>query len=418
MSKLSVEALNERRLRAVKLRLGGMKWKDIGEQVGLSRMTMIGTMKAFESGGWAAVPVGPRGRQIGDGRTLSAEQEIRIQGLIRDLMPDQLKLPHGLWTRGAVRELIRHECGIEVPVRTIGDYLKRWGFTLQKPIPKAYEQRPEAVKAWLEDEYPAIRERAKADRAEIHWGDETGLRSDDVRGRSYAPRGQTPVQRWPARPESLSLISTVTNQSTVRWMVFAQALNAETFIKFLKGLVKGSPRKVFLILDNLRGHHAKVVGAWLAEHREHIEVFYLPSDSPELDPDERLKGDIEQAVTSRAPKGHGTAVPSPQLQARHPVPPFHWQLGRFPFVHPGGFEGRRQPVAGHEGWGVGVGGGDVEEVGLAGGELVDQGREQALGEFRGVGEEGADPIARLARSRHAVPAETAVVGEAEADRAR
>jgi transposase len=299
--RLSPEVLNDRRRRAVKLRLGGMKLAEVAQVVGLARGTIISAMKAYETGGWKAVAVKARGRSVGDGRTLNAEQEKAIRAMICDRTPDQLKLPYALWTRSAVGDLIHQQLGIKLPVRTIGHYLKRWGFTPQKPIRKAYEQRPAAVKKWLEEEYPAIAQRAKAEGAEIHWGDETGLRSDDVRGRSYAPKGQTPVVQVCSNRESLSLISSVTNQGKVRWMVFGGALNAKILIRFFKRLIQSAQRKVFLILDNLRVHHAKVVREWLAKQEERLKVFYLPSYSPELNPDECLNADLKQVVTSKAP---------------------------------------------------------------------------------------------------------------------
>jgi transposase len=247
------------------------------------------------------VATGKRGGSVGMGRTLSPEQETAIQKLICDRTPDQLKMPYALWTRSAVGELVAQQFGVKLPVRTVGHYLKRWGFTPQKPIRKAYEQRPAEVKAWLGKDYPAIAVRAKTEGAEIHWGDETGLRSDDVRGRCYAPKGQTPVVEVCRNRESLSLISAVTNQGKVRWMVFGGALNAKILIGFFKRLIRDAQRKVFLILDNLRVHHARVVREWLEAHRESLEVFYLPSYSPELNPDECLNADLKQAVTSKAP---------------------------------------------------------------------------------------------------------------------
>jgi len=298
---LGIEALNERRRRAVKLRLSGMKLDDVAAQAELSKGTVIAAVKAYHAGGWPAVAVGARGRGEGDGRRLSAEQEKAVRRLICDKTPDQMKMPFALWNRAAVVELIRQQCGVRLPVRTVGHYLKRWGFTPQKPIKKAYEQRPAEVKAWLDEEYPAIAWRASEEGAEIHWGDETGLRSDDVRGRGYAPKGKTPMVRVCNKRESLSLISTVTNQGKVRWMVFDGALDAKTLIGFFKRLIKDAQRKVFLILDNLKVHHAKLVKAWLAEREEEIEVFYLPSYSPELNPDECLNADLKAAVTTKAP---------------------------------------------------------------------------------------------------------------------
>lgn len=298
---LSIEVLNERRRRAVKLRLSGMKLVEVSAQTELSVPTIIAAHKAYRAGGWKAVAVKRRGRRMGDGRTLTAEQEAAIQRMIVEKTPDQLKLSFALWNRVAVRELIEARFGVLLPVRTVGHYLKRWGFTPQKPVKRAYEQRPTAVQRWLEKDYPAIAKRAKREGAEIHWGDETGLRSDDVRGRGYAPRGRTPVIRVNHRRENLSLISTVTNQGKVRWMAFEGAMNAQKLIGFFKRLVKDAPSKVFLILDNLRVHHALKVKAWVDKHRELIEVFYLPSYSPELNPDECLNADLKAAVTTKAP---------------------------------------------------------------------------------------------------------------------
>ena len=157
------------------------------------------------------------------------------------------------------------------------------------------------MKKWLEEDYPVIAARAKAEGAEIHWGDESGLRSDDVRGRGFAPRGQTPVIRVNNKRHGLSVISTVTNKGQMRWRIFDGALNTDILIDFLRRLIKGASKKLFVILDNLRVHHARPVKAWLAEHADAIEVFYLPSYSPELNPDEMANADIKQAITTLAP---------------------------------------------------------------------------------------------------------------------
>lgn len=259
----------------------------------------------YEQAGASTLKPLPRGRKAGDGRALSAEQEGAIRALICEKRPEQLKMEFALWTRSAVMQLIERECGLTLSVRAVGNYLKRWGFTPQKPIKRAYEQRPEAIKAWLSEQYPAIEKQAKAEGGEIHWGDETALVNTDVRGRSYAPRGQTPVtMAVGGTREKLSMISTVTNQGKSSWMIVEDAFNAQKLIEFLQALVtegQRSGKKVFLILDNLRVHHSKLVKAWLAERKEQIEVFYLPSYSPELNPDERLNADLKHAIGSKVP---------------------------------------------------------------------------------------------------------------------
>ena len=266
----------------------------------MSHVTVYAAIKAAQEGGLRALAPKPTGRQVGQMRQLTPEQELRIQRLICEKRPEQLKMQFALWTRAAVMQLVKDEFGIELPVRTMGEYLKRWGFTPKRPVVRAYEQRPESVKQWLEHEYPAIEARAKQEDAEIHWGDETAVVNTDVRGRGYHPKGQTPVaMAVGGTRHKLSMISTVTNQGKTRWMIVEDAFNSDKLIEFLQALVKDSPKKVYLILDNLRVHHSKPVKAWLAQHKDQIEVFYLPSYSPELNPDERLNAGLKQALGSR-----------------------------------------------------------------------------------------------------------------------
>lgn len=198
-------------------------------------------------------------------------------------------------------QLIARAFKIVLSVRGVGKYLKRWGFTPQKPIKKAYEQCPKAMKKWMDEDYPAIAERAKTEGGEIHWGDETALVNTNVRGRSYAPKGKTPVTYAPGTRQKLSMISTVTNKGQARWMIIDGNFGADRLIEFLEALIKDAAKKIFLILDNLRAHHSKPVKAWLAERSDRIELFYLPSYAPELNPDERLNADMKHAIGAKVP---------------------------------------------------------------------------------------------------------------------
>ena len=309
MRSLSREARHERRVQVIRLRKAGQTYEAIATQTGLSRTGVFNICQRHTNSGTRALRDAQGGRKTGEFRVLTAEQERLVQQMIRDKTPDQIKLPYALWSRVAVAELIADQFGLRLPVRAMGTYLKRWGFTPQKPIRRAYEQSPTAVKHWMDTAYPEIAARAKKEGAEIHWGDETGLRSDDVRGRSFAPKGETPVIRVSSKRAGLSIISTVTNKGQMRWKIFDGALNSDILIDFLRRLIKGATKKVFLILDNLRVHHSKPVKAWLAKHTQAIEVFHLPSydqrkslwDSPELNHDEMANADIKQAVTKQAP---------------------------------------------------------------------------------------------------------------------
>jgi len=297
--KQSLTELHERRRQVIRLHKKKYGVMQIVELTGLSWPAVRTAIDLFEAGGMAALQPKARGREPGNGRSLTAVQEDHIRKLIIDKRPEQLKMEFALWTRAAVGELIEREYGIKLCVRAVGDYLKRWGFTPQKPITCAYERRPEAIKKWLDEEYPQIAKRAKAEDGEVHWGDETALVNTDVRGRSYAPKGQTPVTSAPGTRQKLSMISTVTNQGKVRWMIIDGNFDAEKLIEFLEALIKDAVKKIFLVLDNLRAHHSKLVKAWLEERKDRIEIFYLPSYAPELNPDERLNADMKHAITSK-----------------------------------------------------------------------------------------------------------------------
>jgi transposase len=240
-----------------------------------------------------------RGRRSGEQRTLKADQEKEIRELIRDKTPEQLKLPFALWTRRSIRDLICIRTGITIPIRTIGEYLLRWGYTPQRPLKRAYEQRPAEIKKWLDTTYPSIHTRAKEKKAEIHWGDETGVTNESNYGRSYSPAGITPVAYVQAKRFSTSMISTITNQGKVRFMIYKGGMNVEIFKRFLQRLIKDATRKIFLIVDNLRVHHAKVLEEWLEKNKNIIELFFLPSYAPERNPDEYLNNDLKQSLSYR-----------------------------------------------------------------------------------------------------------------------
>jgi transposase len=286
-----------------------MTYDAIAAQVGLTRNGVFNICQRFARKGRAGLKSRRKGPPPGDSRLLSAGQEHEVRSLIRRHTPDALDLPFALWSRAAVQALILDRFGVRLAVRTTGTYLRRWGYTAQKPLRQAYEQDPAAVRRWLRQEYPAIVTQAKAESGVIFWADETGLRSDDVRGRGYAPRGRTPTIRVNHKRAGLGLISAVTNKGELRWMMLNGAIKATILISFLTRLVRDAGRKVFLILDRLAVHRSAKVRDWLAGREKDIEVFYLPPYSPELNPDEGLNGDLKQAVTRKAP-----ARSKPQLK--------------------------------------------------------------------------------------------------------
>jgi len=291
--KISSEAQYELRCRCLRMVRQGMKQVEVASILEVSRTSVVRWWRNYRQEGMNGLKQKTRGRRHGQKRRLDREQERSIQRMLVDKTPDQLKLPFALWTRKAVQEAIAQHYDVKLPIRTVGEYLHRWGFTPQKPVKKSYEQQPERVKKWLDEEYPGIARKAREEGAEILWGDETGISSEDNRGRGYAPKGQTPVVYGPGKRFSASMISAINNQGKMRFMVYEGALRVDTFLKFLRRVIKDTGRKIFIIVDNLRVHHAKKVQKWVEKHKDRIEIFFLPPYSPEHNPDEYMNQDVK-----------------------------------------------------------------------------------------------------------------------------
>jgi transposase len=292
------EALRYRAVEAVRQ---GMPKAEAARVFGVSRQTVILWVQARATGGIRALKAKPRGRP--PAIRLAPHQAALIVRLIVGRCPDQLRLPFALWTWEAVQQLIREKCGVALSVWTVGRYLQRWGLTPQKPRRRAFEQDPGAVRRWLREEYPAIRRQAKQQRATIHWGDEMGLRSDHQTGTSYGRKGQTPVIPGTGKRFRCNVLSTITNRGALAFMVFRGAFNWQVFLRFLRRLLRHAPGRVFLIIDRHPVHLAAEVARWVAKRSERLQLFFLPSYSPDLNPDEFLNNDVKaNALGRRRPR--------------------------------------------------------------------------------------------------------------------
>jgi len=288
------EALRKRTVAAVRK---GMSVSEASRVFGVSRWAIHQWLTRVEKGGSVALNARKRGRRSGG--QLAPKQLSQVARDITDRCPDQLKLPFALWTRAAVQQLIAAKFGVWLSVWTVGRYLKKMGLTPQKPLRRAYEQNPKAVARWLKVEYPRIRRQAWGECAEIHWGDEMGMRSDHQTGRTCGWRGRTPVIEGTGVRFRCNVISTVTNRGTLRFMLFRKNFTTPIFLEFLKRLVRDLRRKVFLIVDGHPAHRAASVRRWLEANPDKIRMFFLPPHSPELNPDELLNNDVKSNAVGR-----------------------------------------------------------------------------------------------------------------------
>ena len=330
---LSDEALQVLRLRALRGIELGYSELDLAELLGVCNETISRWWTAYVADGLPALPGGRSGRPLGSGRFLSDPQAERIKARIDQHTPEEVGIPHALWTRRAVRDLIRKEFGIDLAERTVGQYLRRWGYTSKRPSRHARQQNPDEVEQWLRDTYPAIEAQAEREQAEILWTDEVGVAADHHPGYGYAREGERATMEVPGPHIRVNQISALSNEGTIRFMTYKGTLNAAVFLMFLTRLVARASRKILLIADRLQAHKTPAVQAWVEAHQDQIEVFYLPAYAPELNPVEYLNNDMKGAVNEA-----GLPPDRPTLQGR--LVSFMKRLVRVPahvisyFLHP------------------------------------------------------------------------------------
>jgi transposase len=296
---LSDEVLEALRLRALRGCELGFTEADVADLLGVCRETVCRWWSAYTHGGVTALPQDRTGRPQGSGRVLDEAQGQHLQELLAGHRPDQLGIAAPLWTRRAVQDLIRREYGLQLPLRTVGEYLRRWGYTPQKPSRKNRRQEPEEVRRWLEEQYPALEVRAARAGAVIYWCDELGMGVDEYRGRGYARPGHTPEKAVTGGHSRVNGVSAINNQGDAHFLTFTGALDSAVFLTFVERLLAAEDRKVYLLLDRLRAQESAEVAAWVAERRERIELVPLPRYTPEGNVVEYLNNDAKAEVNAR-----------------------------------------------------------------------------------------------------------------------
>jgi transposase len=293
---LSDEALQVLRLRALRGIELGYSEVELAEVFGVCHETISRWWSAYSAAGTPALPSDRTGRPLGVGRVLSDAQAQRIRQCIDNQTPQALGIQHALWTRRAVGELIQQEFGIVLAERTVGQYLRRWGYTPKKPSRHGRRQDPDEVEQWLLETYPAIEVQAFQEDAEILWTDEVGVAADHHPGTGYARQGERATMDVPQPHIRVNQISAISNEGSVQFMTYAGTLTAVVFLQFLQRLVAGARHKILLIADQLQAHKTPEVQTWLEQHTPQIEVFYLPAYSPEMNPVEYLNNDMKGEV--------------------------------------------------------------------------------------------------------------------------
>lgn len=299
--RLTHKTLTELRKRGVSSVQDGQSPELVAKALGINRVTMYGWLALYRNGGWAALDARKRG---GRKPKLDAKVIRWVYNTVTMKNPLQLKFTFALWTAKMVGQVIFQKFGIKLSKASVCRLLVQLGLTPQRPVWRAYQQRPEQVQKWLEEEYPRIRALARRNKALIFFGDEAGIRSDHHAGTTWAIKGKTPVVSSTGARFGLNLISAVSAQGEFRFMTVKGRVGAARFIEFIKRLIHGVDRMVFLIVDGHPAHKAKMVSRYVDSIKDRFRLFFLPAYSPELNPDERVWNDLKnngigkQSITS------------------------------------------------------------------------------------------------------------------------
>jgi Transposase and inactivated derivatives len=276
----------------------GERPSSVIESYGLCRTTIYKWLRAARRGGEAALKAH---KHPGRTPTLTVRQKLQVRGWINGKDPRQYGFDFGLWTRQIVAALIEQKFGVRIGVTAVGRLLAELDITPQKPLRRAYERDPAAIKRWTTEVFPGLRARAKRVGAKIFFLDEAGVRSDQVLGRTWGLRGKTPEVATSGRRQSVSAISAVNTRGGFWYEIYTERLNASRFLELLKHFMRGRKGPVLLVLDGHPAHIAKAVAQYVQSLKGRLELHFLPGYAPELNPDEFVWNHLKGQGVSKKP---------------------------------------------------------------------------------------------------------------------
>jgi len=288
--KLDHKTLEQMRIRAVQQVQAGESPEVVARVLNVHRSVIYEWLARYRAGGWDELKAKPI---PGRPRRLSGRQIHWIYQTVTMKDPLQLKFAFALWTRGIIAQVIEDKFGVRLSVASAGRLLAQLGLTCQRPLYVAYEQNPSLVQQWLEREYPRVRAEARKIGAEIYFGDEAGVRSDGHAGTTWAPKGQTPIVMTTGQRFGLNMISAVSPKGLLRFMIVRGKIAAEQVCEFIRRLMHGARRPIFLVLDGHPMHKARLVRQCVERYAGKLKLFFLPPYSPELNPDEQVWHDLK-----------------------------------------------------------------------------------------------------------------------------
>jgi len=294
--KIGPKAMEEIRIRAVQRVQDGESPEVVIKALGFTRACIYNWLARYRAGGWHALRTGEKS---GRPRKLAGSQIAWIYNTIKDKDPQQLKLPFTLWTCEMIATVIKKQFSIKLSISSVSRLLRQLGFSPQRPLHRAYQQNPEAIEEWKNKVFPEIKKRAKKLGATIYFADESGVRSDYHSGKTWSLKGQTPVVESTGARFSVNMITAIDTRGSMRFMTTKQTVNSEKVCEFLRKLMHDTERPVFLIWDGHPTHKSKKVRECVESFEGRLEVYFLPSYSPSLNPSEQVWNNIKSHGTGR-----------------------------------------------------------------------------------------------------------------------
>lgn len=294
--KLDSKTMEQIRTRAVRRVQEGESPETVIKALGFARTCIYNWLARYRAGGWHALRTR---KQSGRPKKLDGNQIAWVYRTIRDKNPQQLKFPFALWTRRLVVRLIKKRFGVKLSESSVGRLLRQLGFTCQKPLYRAYQQNPDLINEWKAKVFPEIKKQAKKEEAIIYFEDESGIRSDFHAGKTWALKGHTPIIEATGARFGLNMIAAVSGRGEMKFMIVQGTVSGDQICEFLKRLMHGHEKKVFLIWDGHPTHRSKKVTKKIKSFEGRLEVYTLPSYSPELNPSEQVWAHIKTHEVGR-----------------------------------------------------------------------------------------------------------------------
>ena len=310
--------LEEFRLLALRRVKEGEKPSDVVKSLGMNRTSIYRWLKAASGRGKGERALASR-PATGRPSKLSPTQQAQVFRWINGKDPRQYGLDFGLWTRQIAATLIEQRFGVQLGLTAVGRMLARLGLTPQKPLQRAYQRDPQAIERWQRETYPGIAAAARQSGADIYFWDESGFRADTVHGKTWAPKGKTPVINRPGQRQSISAASAVNAKGGFWFATYQGALNAELFIELLKKMMKGRAKPVHLVVDGLPAHKKLNVREYIASTQGKLTMHVLPGYAPDLNPDELVWSHVKRTGVARNPLRAGERLELRIEQQLHDV---------------------------------------------------------------------------------------------------